>query len=403
MSSYSHKKSIIPIKDVLIPIQDGDVLFPFDHHLASTQLHYPEGWDNHTVTNYGLYTGTNLCATLRKGEGKYGGAVAIEEATTNLVQNGDFSNGITHWTQSGSNTRELAVGEGYNGGNALKCNFVSSSTVTPRQNMVGLVLKSGDVLTGQAKIKLSDHSLFQQGTVMRFANLLSLPLTEVRDLRGDWKLYIYQATISEDITVSSSQHFGFAYGSQGFEFIVDEIQLELKPYASSFVDGSRPNGMIKYNNINAGKSSTISYWYKAHDLITVSRMFNILESNSEIFFIGSSSNSNSPALGIYDRMNGSWSIHPSSFLLNHNEWYHIVVKWTGINVELFVNGEFIENGTFYREFNFEGLRSDIFTAPNALFDDLLIAKRALSPEEIRAIYHSQRPLYDPNRIDHTVG
>jgi hypothetical protein len=52
-----------------------------------------------------------------------------------------------------------------------------------------------------------------------------------------------------------------------------------------------------------------------------------------------------------------------------------------------------------------GYSSDLFMLSNqtGLIDDLMISKRVLSPEEIMAIYHSQRPLYDPNRIDHTVG
>lgn len=63
-------------------------------------------------TDYGLIYNTNgpLCVTLRPGEGKFGGAVAVEEATTNLLK--DVANFTTSsWSRSNVDVTSLE----YNG------------------------------------------------------------------------------------------------------------------------------------------------------------------------------------------------------------------------------------------------------------------------------------------------
>lgn len=148
----------------------------------------------------------------------------IEIGGRNLILNSSFDAGLTRWQSSGSNTIKL-VSDGYSG-HGLECILTAAGTITPRQPPSFTVLHKGSYIC-QVKIKTADHSDLT-GITCRFANLLSLNLDSSKtiDLGNDWKQYFFTAEVHTDLTVASTNHFGFYLFKAGTVFIVDEIKLE---------------------------------------------------------------------------------------------------------------------------------------------------------------------------------
>jgi hypothetical protein len=484
MSSYSHKKSIIPIKDVLIPIQDGDVLFPFDHHLASTQLHYPEGWDNHTVTDYGLYTGTNLCATLRKGEGRFGGAVAVEEGTENLVPSNrlKFEGWLAYGGAQVTRTQNVEFPEiGRNNATRIR---TTGGTSTLKYYLPIETSIADQAYTGSVYIKNIGSKPIRFYT--QFGSIVTVN-------PGEWT-----RAVASGVGNGTSQfqlRFQALNADDDLDFIAWGPQAERKPFTTSFVDGTRPDGILAYP-ITLKDDYTIACYRKSHtddDYKHIVKRSDgtvyvdgVKDSEYDVGWIAGRNllldsrelkNTGGLASGISRRINeeghleitaapgnGNWAsglgivLNPDHGLQN-GDIITVSVKVksedaTGIPTLYLGNGmgylrfngeigpEFSTiqytrvwngphwsphmgfsgiSGTFvFKEVKLEkgstttnwtpapedlGYSSDLFMLSNqtGVIDDLMISKRVLSPEEIMAIYHSQRPLYDPNRIDHIVG
>lgn len=142
----------------------------------------------------------------------------LEIGGRNLILNSSFDDGLSKWSVS-SNT--ISIVEGFNG-NGLQMVITANGTVTPRQGL-NMTLKTGETLTGSVKTKTvsGNFSTFQ----IRFAGLVSMELIETRPIDEEWSLYIYQFTATSDLTFTSSNVFGFAYGDNG-TYIIDDIKLE---------------------------------------------------------------------------------------------------------------------------------------------------------------------------------
>src|SRR5690606_31371927 len=91
----------------------GGILFPFDTTLFGTGGMKPLG---------------SSVATLRPGEGRFGGAVAVEQGTTNLCPNPSFETNTARWTnQFGSGGFGQDTSQSYHGTASAKCIRMNSS------------------------------------------------------------------------------------------------------------------------------------------------------------------------------------------------------------------------------------------------------------------------------------
>jgi hypothetical protein len=410
MASKSHIASYLPIEDVSIPVNDDAHYFPFDHHLASTKLLYPEGWDNHTVTDYGLYTGTNLCATLRKGEGKYGGAVAIEEGTTNLhtdpfnVSRMSFnSTNLTreiYETDTPFGVRQVARYSGLGGSNYIAWSpTISLDTQRPVTVSLWLRPLSGTLTTPRIYLGASYHTADTTYTGL-----------------NQWSR-IVKTLQPGQFTSGVVMHF--YKGSDG-PVEVCAVQIEQKPFPTSFVDGSRNDGRLGYSNIINSTKGTFCAW---HYLTNVGTAGGHIDGDQYLIANGVGWNME----GHFAVKSGNWtgiqmrSSSPSSHTKTFppekrlpNTWQHwaFVYDTNDGTADVYIDGELVTdgkkissmigvkiNGTLW----LSGHNGNIRYGASGLRDDIAVFQRVLSQEEIRAIYHSQRPLYDPNRIDHIVG
>ena len=424
--SWAHKNSNLPIQDMLIAVPDDAAYFPFDHHLASTKLIYPEGYDNHTVTNYGLYTGANLCATLRKGEGKYGNAVAIEEPTVNRFSYPSFNTsssngGWSHWGSTGhqgtygqTTDRKYIYGDqqyahwvanGQEATSTYICYQSPSLGGTPSFRSLSIIacMEDGSEINHD-KVRPGWNAGTSQG-------IPSGTWTSIKQIPGT-HFYICRAEgFHQDGT---NDLVSCVVVLPGNKVYISFAQLEDKPFATSFVEGERPPSYLSLppiHPITSDQSFTISMFSKAIDDSRKQGLFEGRWKNSIQVLILLNEASSYNSMTIYyitgDGQNLSWV--PNKKIDNLKEWHMHTLTYDGDRLSYYLNGEYIGSKvtTLSPCANSQsGARLGFDLGgyvTNSLFDDLLITSQALSPEEIRAIYHSQRPLYDPNRIDHIVG
>lgn len=406
MASKSHISSYLPIEDVAIPVDDDAHYFPFDHHLASTKLLYPEGWDNHTVTDYGLYTGTNLCATLRKGEGMFGGATAIEESTTNLVPDANLTN------YSGNGSWVPVDDAGCIDGKGLR---ISNGAKSGYYFVDSLPVIAGETYTLTTRHFISsDYDTSERTSFCLHSNGTHYNLFGTK--KGEWEIKSYTFTISADGTMKCGLYNSDTF-TNGY-ILVDWIQLEKKPFNTSFVDGNRQAGKLNFDtNLIFVSEGTISCWlYMPNGGLTGNNGGRRrIISNSQAsttpghFSLHGNKDTSNILFQINDDNGNSKTISASN--LTQGEWHLITCKWSNENMSLYIDGELRAQATDhtlptkhpdYGRISV-GYVETYGDELNSLIDDLMIAKRPLSDPEIMSIYESQRPLYDPNFLAHIVA
>lgn len=171
--------------------------------------------------------------------------LVLDETTTNLFSNGDFKNGLAGWLPSASATTHESIltpwgngirvirGDGDNGNWSLK----TSSLIT---------FKNGFTYTWSMKFKVIRGTNYPSGIPFKVGvwgsdtgnnnyNPFDLPV-KIYDLEDGWKYLEASYTYKMDYSSSATPVNSFPDNT-----IVDfaDIQLEEKPYSSSFVNGSR--------------------------------------------------------------------------------------------------------------------------------------------------------------------
>ena len=197
-------------------------------------------------------TDGTLCTTYRDDDVPFRGvrSLAVEAGTTNLVP----SNIASFTSLSGLNSdsiisREIIEGGGYGGRNAIKIvknsvrtNFQIYSDIL-RNNILNNI-QVGDRISYQIKYKVLDAG--KGGFICNFRTWEfgdSYPKTIV-DIGNGW--FLQYGTSRQQWTESSAitGNCGIAELPANSTILFSDFQVEIKNYSTSFVDGSRPNGIM---------------------------------------------------------------------------------------------------------------------------------------------------------------
>ena len=211
---------------------------------------------------YGLVYNTDgtLCTTYRDDVVPFRGvrSFAVETATTNY-----WNNDITDYAyniQSGSVTFENTV---YNGRPALKC------IVTGTAPYIQIAFKHtagninpGDTYTasiGVAALSSEITGLVDSAAYVYFTTSFFDGFDRPNH---DWgkagnRIYATYTRPTDDTTVS---FYACTYLREAGTFYLYDYQLEKKPFASSFVNGSRPNGRLVVEPENLGFNPATDDW-----------------------------------------------------------------------------------------------------------------------------------------------
>lgn len=359
-----------------------------------------------------LSDGTEVDAGVPRFEdGKFDRAVLVEEGTTNLLtaNQSSIETDTTGLAGQYGATITRDTTEYWNGNASLK-------VVTPgarnfegvTASVTGMTLAVGDQYTASAWVKGAGTvliSLAESGSA--YYVISGIPVT----LTDDWQRITVTRTIINAANTTLSL-FVWTYTTQATTFYVDGLQIEKKPYATSWQIGGTARAAETLTLPTAGvlnlQEGTIALWFKPYPafwngsynrIIGHATAFNINElslarlSTADKLICYASNASGQWSGGSYSALSSTTELEP-------NKWYHLAFTWkSGGKLVLYVNG--VKEG----EINYDKPPSVFGTLavgyhPNisgrhadGLYDDLAIFDYAATDEEIEAWYEADAPFY----------
>ena len=251
---------------------------------------------------------------------------------------------------------------------------------------------------------------------------------------NQWERVSFTTTVSSDFDLSKSLDI-YVYGNSGNvgKLWVDNVQLELKPYATPFVNGSRAgivkdysvnnnhatlngtttptwlydsernSGVYDFNGTNIRLDSnsvtsisgsnprTIMGWIKTRNGSAGTSSFTVLashgiENTGNDFSLGVQSNK--VAVGYW----GYYTVGNTS--IENNKWYHIAATYDGTTTRIYLNG--VLDGSEIKAVNTPvgkimiGNRANDVHTLYGFADNIRVYNRALSEEEINYTYQVEK-------------
>jgi hypothetical protein len=351
-------------------------------------------------------------ASIKPIEGKFGGAVCVDDTTTNLSLIAD-----SRWVISKNNyqgtmvittsttdsffatsarydfkPRLVPTGSGWQ---VAQYNHGIASYTTGNVYTASLYVRKLNSYDGLQVRMLNGDGTQQQGT--SFYMPAGFPV-------GQWTRL--QMTWTPTVTSGGVQFYVSANENASFELA--NPQVEVKPYLTSFVVGSRDNPNLTYDGGIVNKDEfTISSWVYVDDKPSPSGLKYLFSINNGVndgrfnFFIVS-----------YGGYTIKWEYYTaaqqwafiSNVGVNLGAWNHIAITYsrTAGKGAVFINGvksvaslslPVITNPflNFMIGTDFTGFDSNL----NGLVDELKVDNYVQPDEEILAMYLSGFPLYNP--------
>jgi len=358
-------------------------------------------------------------------QGQFGQAVLVEERTTNLNSDPFFKTGVSGWGVGTWTTLEWLSSE-YNpfskqngvmrlydnDGDKGYCSKVVSISNTPHTVSVLLKILKGNI----NNINVGGTIYYTDSTYTDYtwndSNTTRYDMSAIFG-QGVYKLV---ATITPNSSKTISKYeIRISHNSAvETELLVYAIQLEQKPYATSFINGTRyPETLtIPTASVLNPQEGTVEFWWMPINQPASTIVSQ--QTSPPIFEIGTYWQPNSLILWVYAgaglrllvRGNeatiwtGDWTIISGFNWYQLNCWYHIALRWqNGNTFYVFVNG--VKYGPYVSSLPLTSIAGNIMSlgklnassgGSNALFDDLRISSRARTDEEIAAAYQSGQPL-----------
>lgn len=325
-------------------------------------------------------------------QGKFGKAILIEEGTTNLLTNPFFSSGLSGWsTQNVTGDNEVYVTDG----------VVVIKAVDAIPGLYQKVnLDVGTIVTVSILIKRTSGSIaprlrWGQGSVIGEIEISEngqwVKYSAITDVQGNGNLII-EPSIAGQV-----------------EYEIKAVQLEQKPYATSFINGTRAAETLTIPTAGVlnPQEGTVECWVKVPIVTNWNNFFRMdgLSNGRFLLFFNSSGSA------CFDYGPVSTGSATPAGTIEANNWYYIALRWSATTGKqaLFINGVKYEkdlpNGVA------TSFPSTVSVVNNysAYIDDLRISNRARTDAEILAAYQSNEPLpYDAyttwlSRFDNNYG
>lgn len=375
-----------------------DKLFHFDSSLNSTQ---------------GIQPLAGAVATLRQGEGKFGGAVAVEFATYNHCTDQSL-NIYNLWADDIEITKETLSETYY--GQPIQRFRIKPLTDVGRNRMrahtwghgcyssQSFTFNADWAYTATIYWRCSKDSVVVDGSPANIEGWSGF-LTE--NFGNGWKRS--HATRWHSTTANDCKCWGVQDTTinTGETIIVDFVchQVEVAWIASSFVVGSRPAGMLTYPSLNMSqKAGTFSvllkpqnYIYSTVDYLDVIDFRSDQDEVNRLLVLRKTANSFTPNQ-MCIKNGDSWN--EAYFTISPDVYSRITWTWSETSYAFYINDTQITSGA-----RTPGNTSfDKFVIREAgLFDDLLILPRTATADEIKLWYETNAPFYDPAQIIEAGG
>jgi hypothetical protein len=329
----------------------------------------------------------------------------VEEGTTNLLSNPSFetytgTSGVAdNWLSALNSTvtpNYSVESIGYNSNRSQKIEITNSTGLGDAIVYQWHTLTIGSTYTLSAYVRGN-----VTGTCVGFVRIAPKPVggTTINTFvpTNQWQRVSVTATIPEktsfcEITVGLR---AMTAGDIGTLYI-DNVQLEEKPFATSFTEGTRANGNLKLN-IPIMPNFVVHEWVKHPQLTAVAFAFTWGTNSANKLAIRRLT---SGAFDIEHRKNSVSQFSSITATYPWNEWLHVVFIKNGLEVKLYINGELAtamilnEDVGEYDTIYFKN--AEAFNWNNGLIANLLIARydpAIWTDEYIRFLYETQKPFY----------
>lgn len=409
--SLAHMNSILPIKNVIIPIDSNDHLFRFDHHPYSGRMLGPESGSIYVLDPNG---------------GKFGGALFIEEGTTNKIASQGSSaqnwaawshwSNSTYWNIPNSQFDDPEWGKVFEGTSKTTSyifEYYPFSFTLGKMYTISVYAKSDSTFTASLAAYIVSNVGGQHSVGTDDSKLV--------EITPEWQRLEFTVECTEETTAGNggmgiNLNFNSTHSVNGKKWFFAKPQLEEKPFPTNFTNGIRVNGKLIYSPsvIKTMKDEiTINLWTPGPN--------SPVEHNAYRYMvrISAGSGANWPAIAQVWIQNTGYGVGPMLRTYPHENWLGFNNSWDGqwhmltavmqrnppagrSKKEVYWDGELTGNSNptdipdFSQIINFNvGSDTSGGSAWNGLIDELLISPRAASPEEVRSWYQSQSPLYDP--------
>lgn len=364
--------------------------------LTLTRRHNVDRFGYLIPTQYGNLPMVGAVATYRPGEGRFGGAVAVEEGTTNLIPSERlrFEGWVAYLGA------EVTVTQGYGIPGVTPDGATRIQTVGGTAPVKYYIARSSDP-GNPASLSVWVYNIGQK-TVRVMGN--AIPGT-TNVAPGE----IRRCTLSTSSVGSGERQIQFCAleANDSLDFIAYQPQIEAKPFPTSFVDGTRAAGVLRYSasgiiNPDAG---TIAFWYRPEFDLSLIQDQN---TSPKLIQVGDYHQNGSftlwhffdpGRLDLYVRgqdateWTASGIVSPSDTGFARSKWSYVAVTWDGLNWAVYVDGRRVLSVTSSQPLG--RIDSDIWQFAHGspkysqLFDELLILPYAASEEEIASWYEAQ--------------
>lgn len=350
-------------------------------------------------------------------QGKFGKAVLVEEGTTNLNSDPFFKTGVSGWGKGNWTTLEWLSSEynpfskqngvmrlyDNNGTNRLCLKAVSISN-TPHTVSVLLKILKGNINRTNVGGTINYTDSTYTDYTWNNSNTTRYDMSAIYG-QGVYKL-VATITPNSSKTISKYEIRISHNNAVETELFVYAVQLEAKPYNTSFIDGTRAAETLTIPTAGVlnPQEGTVECWVYVNDLIKNTA------TNRYIFAHTTSIGSPYPnCLRLYHSINNQWVLNSSNGAGQASNlvvpdtlpvgWHHFTVRWSSSELALFIDG--VKVDYIVNSYLPEALANNIYFGRwvdgtygfiNSLIDDLRISNIARSDEEILAAYESNQPL-----------
>lgn len=297
---------------------------------------------------YGLVYNTDgtLCTTYRDDDVPFPGvrSFAVEEATENLLSSdsASFENSVGNWGTNLDATISVSDDYAWIGEKSLKVENTdgdfSEATGSYIQYVRNHMTDDYNYYTISMYVYSPTTIIVRLDNLNFIASNGDISLKEFTIPGGQWKRI--WATIYYDEPTAGGLRMGVRSDYAGQTFYIDGAQFEAKPFPTSFVDGSRPNGRLELENTAYVDMNNLvlTGWFKFFDIQRKTIWQRVIEkatgrTGKNGFVLYNTSN-------IYFDVDGtriSFFDNPET-----NKWYYIILIFdNGINTARVYDGEAI--------------------------------------------------------------
>lgn len=398
----------------------------------------PEGghlwhFDRSVVSTDGIQPELGAIYTLRPDEGRFGGAVAVEERTVNLKA--DPSNSRS-WVGPSYKYENNVLDSDFVLGRATK--FYRTEDASQMQIILdgypfgsgGIINPQiGDVYTVSWTIKYVGCEADKEGTSFILRQYERLEDGTVEDhytnaIKTIWEkgnIARYSAKIEvRGVNGSSPQHVVPIFNSlmlKNFNYetdyiLVGDVQLEAKPFATSFVYGTRADGVLTYPaSVVPLNEGTIAGWFYFSPVFFETGYAYLWTTKGTPYYpVIRMQRYPSGELGFRIRNENQ---ETSEVNIDLSEitigWHHVTATWFSSQMRIYFDGNLMGEevppslpqsaDALYVGHNPSKAGEEF----NGFIDELLILPYAATEEEIQQWYNSQSPFYDHSVVFAVTG